>query len=174
MTLPQQKYRELILQLLYGYEQGPQDDKQFRELMMKELKVTKRHVREAQERVALIRAEIPRIDHLLSETSSAYDLHRIQSVERNVLRLGVFEILVDDSIPPKVAISEAIRLARKFSTPEAACFVNAVLDAVYKVSLGEGVDAEQIGQAVDSLAHSEEVAEEAAREEDAGSGGLPT
>jgi N utilization substance protein B len=48
------------------------------------------------------------------------------------LRLGIFEIFFDSEIPAKVAIAEAIRLCRKFGTPESSQFVNAILDGVYK------------------------------------------
>jgi N utilization substance protein B len=53
-------------------------------------------------------------------------------VERNLLRLGAYEIYFSKSVPPKVAISEAVRLARKFASSESANFINAILDALYK------------------------------------------
>jgi N utilization substance protein B len=71
------------------------------------------------------------IDEKITSLSPDYSFARISRVEKTILRLGVYEILFDDLIPPLVAISEAIRLTRKFGTPESARFVNAILDRVY-------------------------------------------
>src|SRR5690606_29501809 len=81
---------------------------------------------------------------------------RIPRVERNILRLAVFELLHDPSVPPTVAIAEAIRLTRKFATPEAATFINAVLDAIFKMQRGEAVDSSAIVQAITPLDIAEE------------------
>ncbi len=70
------------------------------------------------------------LDAKIAAASQEYALDRISKVERNVLRLGVFEL--QSELPPKVALSEAIRLCRKFGSPEGADFVNAVLDQIYK------------------------------------------
>lgn len=69
---------------------------------------------------------------MITEHSTSYEFERIPRIERNVLRLGVYEIMYDSDIPPKVAIAEAIRLTRKFATPESATFVNAILDSILK------------------------------------------
>ncbi|MCB1136439.1 MAG: transcription antitermination factor NusB [Chlamydiia bacterium] len=140
MTLPLQKFRELVFQLLFAHSVQAQDEREIRELMMRELATTKRNVRDAQLRVAEIAAKMPVLDRLIREVATAYELERIQAVERNCLRLGLYEMLYDDAIPAKVAITEAMRLVRKFSTAEAARFVNAVMDAVYQRSLGEGIE----------------------------------
>nr|NGX48373.1 hypothetical protein [Chlamydiota bacterium] len=60
-----------------------------------------------------------------------YELERISRIERSILRLGLYELLYTD-LPDKVAITEAIRLTRKFATAEGGAFVNALLDAIYK------------------------------------------
>jgi transcription antitermination factor NusB len=68
-------------------------------------------------------------DELLSRHARHWDLGRLAMVDRNILRLGVYELL-RATAPYKVVISEALRLAREFSTAESPRFVNGVLDAV--------------------------------------------
>ncbi len=140
MTLPQQKFRELVFQLLFAHCVQTQDEREIRELMMRELATTKKNVRAAQLRVAAIAECRSELDALIRKTADAYALERIQAVELNCLRLGLYELLHDNEIPARVAITEAMRLVRKFSTNEAASFVNAILDAVYQQSLGEKLE----------------------------------
>jgi N utilization substance protein B len=128
MALPKQKFRELVFQLLFSGDFG--SDEEVISLLMGELAVSKKTVREAIEHKAQIEAKQTEIDRLIANTSKSYDFERISRVERSILRLGIYELLHDTTIPLKVAIAEAIRLARKFGTPESASFVNAVLDAV--------------------------------------------
>ena len=77
--------------------------------------------------------------------------------------MGVFELLFDPLIPPKVAIAEAIRLSRKFNTPESASFVNALLDHLYQESLGEHGDKQKLAQIAEELLKSEKIASETAQ-----------
>jgi N utilization substance protein B len=156
MALPQQKTREIIFQLLYSYDLGKAQSTDMLPLLMKELAVTRKAIRDAQEKVDSILSKQTQIDDLIAKTSYSYAFERIQSVERNILRVGIFELLYDKSIPPKVAISEAMRLARKFSTPESATFVNAILDSIYKSSEGIKIDAHVIEDASQALLKSED------------------
>lgn len=72
------------------------------------------------------------LDVLIQQHSKNWRLHRMSLVDRNVLRIGVFELFYCPNIPWKVAINEAIELAKKFSTDDAVSFINGVLDAVLK------------------------------------------
>jgi transcription antitermination protein NusB len=164
MSLPQQKSREIVFQLLYSYDIGQPQDDDMMELIMKELAVTKKNVRHAQERAHLIQEKLSEIDQRIAEASLSYAFERIQSVERNILRLGVYEILFDHTIPAKVAITEGMRLARKFGSPEAANFVNALLDQIYKKSEGKPVDPTQISMSAHQLIESEKLATEASKQ----------
>ena len=71
-----------------------------------------------------------RIDELLTEYSQGWTLQRMPAVDRNVLRLGVFELLYVDDVPDAVAVSEAISLVRDLSTDESPTFVNGILGAI--------------------------------------------
>ncbi len=142
MALPQQKFREIVFQLLYSQELGSTDQEAIIKLLMKELQVTKKSVKEAFEEVDQIIKHKAEIDAILSKFSTSYSFERIQTVEKNILRLALYEFFHEESIPKKVVISEGMRLARKFGSPESANFVNALLDTVYqnsnKESLAEG------------------------------------
>lgn len=172
MSIPQQKFREIVFQLLYSYDIGQPDKTAMVNLLMKELSVTKKTMETAHQRMEEILSVRKEIDKLISNTSKSYDFQRIQMVERNILRLGTYEIYYDENIPPKVAIAEAMRLARKFSTAEAANFVNAILDTLYKLQQGETVDDAQVGKAYGDMINNEKITSQAiksipAKEEDA-------
>lgn len=68
-----------------------------------------------------------RIDELLSTYSQGWTLTRMPAVDRNVLRLGVFEVLYADDVPDAVAVTEAMALVSELSTDESPAFVNGVL-----------------------------------------------
>ncbi|MFA6526592.1 MAG: transcription antitermination factor NusB [Candidatus Buchananbacteria bacterium] len=72
------------------------------------------------------------IDALIVKFAPEWPLDQITIVDRNVLRLGIFELRYDNNIPAKVAINEAIELAKAFGGESSGKFVNGVLGAVYK------------------------------------------
>jgi len=73
-----------------------------------------------------------RIDELLSTYSQAWTLDRMPAVDRTALRIGVFELLYDDDVPPAVAVTEAVALVRDLSTDDSPAFVNGVLGAMLR------------------------------------------
>jgi transcription antitermination factor NusB len=70
------------------------------------------------------------IDKQISEYAANWQLKRMAVVDRNVLRLGCYELLLRSDIPPKVSINEAVDLAKKYSGQEAGKFVNGILDKI--------------------------------------------
>jgi transcription antitermination factor NusB len=76
------------------------------------------------------KAHQPKIDELISRFAEHWDLERIAVVDRNILRAGIFELLWGVDVPPKVAINEALEIARKYSTEESTRFINGLLDRV--------------------------------------------
>lgn len=158
MALSHQKFREIVLQLLYSQDLGHPEQKVMLDLMMSELAVSKKNVRLALEKVQKIMDYLTQIDPMIASVSTSYTFDRIQTVTKNILRLGVFELFFEKQTPPlpsKVAIAEAIRLSRKFNTPESASFVNALLDHLYQSSLGEKTDNEILEQQAQVLLESE-------------------
>jgi N utilization substance protein B len=78
------------------------------------------------------------LDEIISKAAPDWPLEKISVVDRNILRIGLFELLFGDrkNVPPKVAINEAIELAKTFGSDNSSKFVNGVLGSVYK-ELGE-------------------------------------
>src|SRR6266446_1037002 len=68
------------------------------------------------------------IDEKIAKYTENWDLPRIAAVDRNILRLAMYEMLYRDDIPPVVSINEAVDIAKKFSTRESGAFVNGILD----------------------------------------------
>lgn len=75
-------------------------------------------------------AAVDRIDPLLEHQASNWRLERMGRVDRNILRLGAYELLNEPDTPPAVVIDEAIELAKRFSGEQAGQFVNGILDGV--------------------------------------------
>ncbi|MDQ3629441.1 MAG: transcription antitermination factor NusB [Actinomycetota bacterium] len=80
-----------------------------------------------------------RIDELLSTYSVGWSLDRMPTIDRNLLRIAVFEILYADDVPDAVAISEAVGLAGELSTEESSSFVNGLLARLVEVKPGLAV-----------------------------------
>jgi N utilization substance protein B len=85
-----------------------------------------------------VEAERSRIDELITRYAEGWTLDRMPAVDRNVLRLGVWELLYADDVPDQVAVSEALVLVRDLSTDDSPNFVNGVLSAIQrdKATLG--------------------------------------
>ena len=132
MALPPQKFREIVVQLLYSQDFIPIDPLETIPFMMNELKVTKRTMIEVHDRLGKVLEKLEEIDTKIRDTSTEYTFERISKVERTIIRLGLYELFYDSTIPDKVVFAEAIRLCRKFGSPESANFVNAILDTIYK------------------------------------------
>lgn len=70
------------------------------------------------------------IDAVVEQFSSNWKLSRMSCVDRNVLRIAVFELLFCADIPPKVSINEAIDVGKRFGTEESGAFINGILDSI--------------------------------------------
>ncbi|QCX27455.1 transcription antitermination factor NusB [Nocardioides jishulii] len=79
-----------------------------------------------------VQAHRARIDEVLRQYAQGWSLERMPAVDRNVLRLGVYELLFSDDVPEAVAVSEALALVRDLSTDESPTYVNGVLGAVMR------------------------------------------
>jgi N utilization substance protein B len=73
-----------------------------------------------------------RIDELISQYSVGWTLDRMPVVDRNILRLALFELLHEPETPHPVVIDEALEIAKRFSTPRSSQFINGILDGVLK------------------------------------------
>jgi N utilization substance protein B len=82
---------------------------------------------------------IDSIDDLLSTHSVGWSLDRMPAVDRNILRIGVYELLFDEQVPDVVAVSEAVSMARDLSTDESPAFVNGLLARLLQLKPTLGV-----------------------------------
>jgi len=73
-----------------------------------------------------------KIDNIIQQVSEHWRISRMALVDRNILRMAVFELLYEEKIAPAIVINEAIEIAKKYSGEEAATFVNGILDAIRK------------------------------------------
>ncbi|MFC2106325.1 transcription antitermination factor NusB [Candidatus Bipolaricaulota bacterium] len=79
-----------------------------------------------------VRDRQPEIDRMLGEKTIGWKLERLALLDRNILRIGVYELLFFDDVPPEVALDEAVELAKKFGTEQARKFINGILDRIWK------------------------------------------
>ncbi len=79
-----------------------------------------------------IEREKDAIDRLIKDACDNWRLDRITYVDINILRLGIYEMLFSEDVPPKVAIDEAIEIAKKYGNEDSREFINGVLDRVLK------------------------------------------
>ncbi len=73
---------------------------------------------------------MPLIDPLIEQHSKHWKLDRMSGVDRNIMRIAVFEIFSCDDIPPKVTINEAIDIAKKYGTEDSGAFINGIIDSI--------------------------------------------
>jgi transcription antitermination protein NusB len=127
------KARELAVQLLYQYDLAKMDPEEAMRLFWEYFPV-QLDIREFCEQLVLGTLDrLTLVDELLSEASENWALHRMSVVDRNIMRLATYELLDRPDIPPSVSLNEAIEIAKKYSTPDAAVFINGVLDRVKRM-----------------------------------------
>jgi len=84
----------------------------------------------ARELVVGVRENQERIDETIAKTAPAWPLDQIAAIDRNILRLAIYEILIDNKVPMRAAINEAIELAKEFGGDTSPKFINGVLGSV--------------------------------------------
>ncbi|MCA9317970.1 MAG: transcription antitermination factor NusB, partial [Planctomycetes bacterium] len=86
----------------------------------------------ARELIAGVRDHGAEIDRVVEGAAINWKLRRMAVIDRNILRMGCFELLHRPDLPPAVTINEAVLLAKKYSTAESGAFVNGILDKVHQ------------------------------------------
>jgi transcription antitermination protein NusB len=121
--------REIALQVLYQTEQNPgmsPDD--VRRFIERRLRGDRKLVEFSEGLVAGVHERRARIDGLITDAAENWRLDRMAAIDRNILRLGAYEMLYCPDVPTKVAINEALELAKRYSTAQSSRFVNGILD----------------------------------------------
>ncbi len=127
--------RESALQVLYQLEftkeNGP------KALAQWELHFSPQQQRdEFAERIVLgVLDHISEIDRLIEQFSENWRLERMAIIDRNILRMAIFELLYCHDIPPKVTLNEAIDLGKKYGTEDSGSFINGILDRILKEAI---------------------------------------
>lgn len=120
------------MQILYAWEQGPEGDTltQAARRTLSSRRVNPRYVEYLDRLLAWIEEDRETIDATIRRHLENWRLERLTTIDRNVLRIAVAELLHAPDVPSAVAIHEALQLARKYGAGESPRFVNGVLDAV--------------------------------------------
>ena len=128
--------REYTLKILYQAEMTRRDLAAAAQQFWKEQDPPDEVVREFTQRLADgVAANLATIDAKISHYATNWQIKRMAVIDRNILRLGVYELLHADDIPPKVTINEAVELAKKFGDLESGKFVNGILDKIHKTEV---------------------------------------
>ena len=126
------KAREYALQILYALDLNPAPTSDFLKVFW-EMNETKEEISDyASQLVRGTLAQQEKIDGLISAHSSHWKIDRMAATDRNILRIGTYELLEEQTVPPKAVINEAIEIAKKFGTTDYATFINGVLDSIHQ------------------------------------------
>lgn len=140
MTRPRTQAREVALQVLYQLD--IRDDQSAEELLAEVSQEVSGH--DAQELARTLvegtRANLAAIDAEVEGVAHNWEMKRMAAIDRNILRLGTYELLFRPDLPAPVSINEAVQLAKKFSTKESGGFVNGILDKVHQRHLDPAAD----------------------------------
>jgi N utilization substance protein B len=127
------KAREVALQFLYQLDlQGEDDPDRHAEEFWARHPVDEAGRAFAQQLVRGVKQNQAKVDAVIAQYAEHWDIERMAVVDRNILRLAVWELMASDETPGKVAINEAIEIAKKFGTAESSRFINGVLDRIRK------------------------------------------
>lgn len=141
-TKRQTRAREIALQALYQFdlackagraEQSVEDLEPFLAQATQDAQVAQ----SARWLVQAVVASLGDLDARIAATAQNWAIGRIAPVDRCILRIALVELLERGDVPPKVAIDEAIELAKKFSTEQSGAFVNGILDQIYQGLLAD-------------------------------------
>ncbi|MBU0731505.1 transcription antitermination factor NusB [Patescibacteria group bacterium] len=126
--------RTIALQSLYEWDFNNQGEN-LKKITKRNLKEFAPDFEDADFSIAIIEGVEDKrkdIDKKIVEYAPEWPLDQITVVDRNILRMGIYELMMNEEIPPKVAINEAIELAKTFGGPASGKFVNGVLGSIYK------------------------------------------
>lgn len=124
--------REHIFRILFGKDFHDQSERKEQSEIYLELLQTEREIKEEEyayitQKCEKIETLIQEIDEIINTNTTGWKTERMNKVDLTILRLAVYEMKWDDDIPMKVAINEAIELAKKYSSEEGPAFINGVL-----------------------------------------------
>ncbi len=124
--------REIVLQVLFEEDLNPDQDQQVADqFLVSRLRGNRPLVEFARRIVADVRKHRKELDRNLSAHATNWSIRRMAAIDRNVLRLGAYEILMTDT-PGRVVINEAVELAKRYGDKQSSQFVNGILDRILR------------------------------------------
>jgi N utilization substance protein B len=124
------KSRELALQALFQEELAGRAGLLDFEEFCAHFQVNKKAIPYAQKLLHGVHEKREAINQLISRYAENWRLERMSVIDRNILRLAVFELHFTDDVPTSVAINEAVEIAKRYSTDDSGSFINGILDAM--------------------------------------------
>ncbi len=124
------KARSIALQVLYEVDSVGHDVEAALAHLLAEGRLSEENAAFVRELVSGVIQNKEKIDQHIKNFAPAWPVEQIPLVDRNILRLAIFEILLDNNVPVKVAINEAVELAKMFGSDNSPKFVNGVLGSV--------------------------------------------
>lgn len=128
--MSRRKAREVAFKVIYQVDQVQAEPKKAFKFMIDEDGLQDKDRAFAWQLIEGSLDNLPSIDAKIAYYSTAWDLNRMSSVDRNIMRIGAYEILFMEHSLPAIPIDEAIELAKKYSEDNSASFVNAILDKI--------------------------------------------
>jgi transcription antitermination protein NusB len=133
------KSRELALQALFYIDMCHEDARSALRLFCENFTPSKAALPFFLKLVLGVVNAKPAIDQVIKQHSSHWKLGRMACADRNILRIGVFELFFCQDIPPKVSINEAIDIGKKFGTEDSGAFINGILDSIHLAIVTDGL-----------------------------------
>ena len=130
MAGARRKARTLAFQALYEIDSARHKPEEAVSYLLADARLSAENIKFARELVNGVVKNKEKIDENIQRFAPAWPIEQISVVDKNILRLAIFEILIDNKVPLKVAINEAVELAKAFGSDNSARFVNGVLGAV--------------------------------------------
>ncbi len=126
------KSREIALQILYQIDTTQQDSKEAMEIFWQHFKPEEKFRAFSFKLVAGAIKHKDEIDNLIKKYSENWSLGRMARVDRNILRMAIFELIYCPDIPEKVTLNEAIEVGKIFGSENSGSFINGILDQISK------------------------------------------
>lgn len=137
MTVSRKKLRDLSFKIVFSYNfySGPELEEETRIFLEQQEELTEEDREEILARSLQIFSRIPELDREISEKTEGWRIERFSKVDLSIIRLAVFEMHYDDETPEKVAVNEAVELAKVYGGDESPKFINGVLARLIRKDL---------------------------------------
>ena len=131
------------LQTLFAKDYASHDPESTLSWLKEEFSLPEESLSFARELISGVLANKEQLDALIQTYAPSWPVEQLSAIDRNILRLAIFEILLDNKVPPKAAINEAVELAKAFGSDNSAKFVNGVLGSIIAKHMAEGQESDR-------------------------------